>query len=183
MRLRFEWKNTRSPGWRSSLFTLLPMTDISLDDRGRFILNTLSYMKRTNPEQSNPAGVWPPKRYRVPKYLLTLSTKLCMGRLTWGKREAGAACISTGVTAGSSRGAIAVCPSWRAEAAKPGKVAGCENWRAETFRQNTLAGIASIASWRADAVRVRRKKLLKYKIFFRVRIRLKDDDNIGRKIM
>jgi len=49
-------------------------------------------MKRTKPEQSNPLGVWPPKRYLVPKYLLTLLKKLCIEAVRRVEPAAGAAC-------------------------------------------------------------------------------------------
>ena len=69
------WKNTRSPDLRSLRSTFLPIAAISVDVLGSSILNIRPYMNRTNPEQSKPCGVSPPKRYLTPKNCMTSSKK------------------------------------------------------------------------------------------------------------
>ena len=58
-------------GFELAALDLLPETCHFLDVRGSFILKTLSYMKRTKPEQSKPAAVCPPNRYLMPKNCFT----------------------------------------------------------------------------------------------------------------
>ena len=58
-------------GFELAALDLLPETCHFLGCAGSFILKTLSYMKRTKPEQSKPAAVCPPNRYLMPKNCFT----------------------------------------------------------------------------------------------------------------